>query len=173
MSEITALLLAESPDPHRRNMVPRHTTATALGLLAAATMLVLGATAGVAAAAPGQGPAHGPAARAGGTDLGPAAAAPATATPAAEPGAGVADQVAAGPGTNDASTTAPATDIATAAAAPRVGIATLVAHPPASLSAVLALLVAVLLFLVLHPALDRHDERLALAGVDDDLARFR
>ena len=46
--------------------------------------------------------------------------------------------------------------------------------PPTSLAPLVALLLATLLFLVLHPALDRHDRRLALVGVDDvDVVQFR
>lgn len=222
--------------------MPRRRTATALGLLGAAMLLVL-ATTGIAVAAPGHGQARGHDAdaasteggpgngnpgggdrgegnegnegngqqdgspgnrastpghlgesptdaltatpvddvtrvlgvsvvRTGGIDLGPAVAAPATATSAAEPGAGVADQVAAGPGISDplVSDDASGTD---AARTRRVDVAGIVARTPASVAMVLVLLVAALAFLFLHPALDRHDERLVVAGVDDDAARFR
>ena len=97
-----------------------------------------------------------------------------------EPGAGVADQVAAGPGSDAIAAVPPAAtvpadgtlDFPTSNGLPRIGVANLVSRAPASLAAVLALLLAALLFLVLHPALDRHDGRLAVAGVDD-VARFR
>jgi hypothetical protein len=105
--------------------------------------------------------------RPGASDLGPAAAAPATATSAAEPGAGVADQVAAGPGAD----TSPV-DVDASRSAPRA-VVELVARSPASPVAVIALLFAALVFLLLQPALDRHDERLALAGADGDVTRFR
>ena len=49
----------------------------------------------------------------------------------------------------------------------------IVARTPASLAAVIALLLAMVLFLLFHPAADRHDDRLATMGVVDDLARFR
>ena len=57
--------------------------------------------------------------------------------------------------------------------APQAAVDAIVAHAPASLTAVALLLAAALLFLVVQPALDRHDKRLVLGGVDDAPARFR
>jgi len=72
---------------------------------------------------------------------------------------------------------APAPDVtassSTPRSAPRAAVDAIVAHAPASLAAVALLLAAALLFLVVQPALDRHDKRLVLGGVDDAPARFR
>ena len=73
---------------------------------------------------------------------------------------------------------APAPDVAAASSstprsAPRAAVDAIVSHAPASLAAVALLLAAALLFLVVQPALDRHDKRLVLGGVDDAPARFR